>query len=66
MKGIVAVAGFGAAMAALNYVLRRREREGAFDPQSPSSAARPGLRRLFDYGGRGFNRDGIRQVPPER
>lgn len=66
MLTIIAILVFAAVMTAVNVWLRRRERSGDFDPQAPSSAARPGLRWLFDYGPEGFGRDGSRQRPPRR
>lgn len=63
---ILGILAFAAVMAVLRYLLVRREREGDFDPQSPSSAAIPGLRRLFDYSSEGFKHDGSRQRPPQR
>jgi hypothetical protein len=53
-------------MAGLSRLLRKMERDGNFDPQASSSAARPGLRRFLDYSAGGFKRDGNRQLPPER
>lgn len=58
---IVTILLFAAAMAVLNLLLRRREREGGFDSQAPSSAARPGMRLFFD-----FHETGARQRPPPR
>lgn len=58
----VAIAGFVAAMVALNRFLRRHEDDGDFDVP-PSSASRPGLRRLFDFGPKGWGEDGIHQRP---
>lgn len=66
MVGLLAVLGFIGAMAVINRVLRRRERAGDFDPQSPSSAARPGVRRFFDFSSDGWRGDGINQRPPRR
>lgn len=63
MDIVLGIAVFALLMAAVNLALRRMERDGNFDPQAPSSAARPGLRWLFDYGAQGFGRDGIRQRP---
>lgn len=54
-----------AGLVALNRFLRRHESEGAFDA-GPSSAARPGLRRLFDFGPDGWSVDGIDQRPERR
>lgn len=64
MGVILTIAGFAAVMAAVSAWLRRRDRQGDFDPQSPSTAARPGVRWLLDYGPDGFGRDGSRQRPP--
>lgn len=66
MVVILSILGFAAVMVALNYMLRRRERDGDFDPQSPSSAARAGLKTFFDYRRDGFGGDGMRQQPPRR
>lgn len=66
MYALVAIAGFAAAMAILNRRLRRRQRAGDFDPQSPSSAARPGVRRFFDFSRDGWRGDGVNQRPPAR
>lgn len=59
---LIAIAGFGGAMAAVSRYLRRREAEGDFDA-GPSEAAQPGVRHFFDFGARGWSRDGIRQRP---
>lgn len=53
-------------MFVINRVLRSKESAGDFDPQSPSSAARPGLRVLFDFSDAGWRVDGINQRPPPR
>lgn len=66
MAGLLAVVGFAVAMWVLNRVLRRAESDGNFDPGAVSSASRPGLRFFFDYGERGWSRDGNRQRPPDR
>lgn len=58
---IITILLFAAAMAVLNLLLRRREGQGDFDPQAPSSAARPGMRLFFD-----FRETGARQRPPPR
>lgn len=50
----------------VNRVLRAKESAGDFDPQSPSSAARPGLRVLFDFSDDGWRTDGINQRPVPR
>lgn len=63
MDGILAIVGFAVLMAVVNRVFRRMESAGNFDSHVPSSAARPGLRSLFDYGADGFGRDGSRQRP---
>lgn len=65
MDGLLIIAGVAVVMFAVNRLLRRAEASGSFDPQSSSSAARPGLRTLFDFGPDGFGRDGIRQPPTE-
>lgn len=64
MYGLLALAGFAAAMATINWMLRRKERSGDFDPQAPSSAARPGIRRFFDFSSEGWRRYGVNQRPP--
>lgn len=64
MGGLLIILGVAVVMYVVNRLLRRAEDGGSFDPQSPSSAARPGLRTLFDYGPDGFGRDGSRQLPP--
>jgi hypothetical protein len=56
----VAAGAFIAGMGALNRYLRRREEDGSLDVP-PSSASRPGLRRLFDLGPGGWSQDGINQ-----
>ena len=63
MNPLIIIAVFAAALAALARWLGRQEDEGNFDPQAPSSAAQPGLRRLFDYSESGWTRDGVRQDP---
>lgn len=65
MSALLAIAGFAAVLAAVNWRLRRREAAGDFDPQSPSSAARPGVRRFFDYRDEGWRASGVDQRPPE-
>jgi hypothetical protein len=55
---------FVVGLAALNRFLRSRERDGSFDVP-PSAAARPGLRRFFDYGPGGWSEDGIAQRPTD-
>lgn len=65
MDGLLIIAGVAVLMFVLNRLLRRAEASGSFDPQAPSSAARPGLRTLFDFGSEGFGRDGSRQPPAE-
>jgi hypothetical protein len=57
---------FAATMVVINRSLRIGEAAGDFDPQSPSSAARPGLRLFFDYSVNGWRFDGIRQRPVAR
>lgn len=59
---VVIVAAIAVVMFIVNRLLRRAENSGAFDPQAPSAASRPGLRMLLDYGPQGFGRDGIRQT----
>ncbi len=66
MAGFIVIVVFGVAMGVLHRILVRKESEGDFDPQSPSSAARPGLRWFFDYSEDGFGHDGSRQRPPRR
>jgi hypothetical protein len=56
----IVAAAFIAGMGALNRYLRRREEDGSLDVP-PSSASRPGLRRLFDFGPQGWSEDGIGQ-----
>jgi hypothetical protein len=51
-----------AGLVALNRFLRAREEDGSFDA-GPSSASRPGLRRFFDFGPKGWSEDGINQRP---
>lgn len=58
----MAGAGFLAAVVGLGAYLRAREDEGSFDVP-PSSASRPGLRRFFDFGEKGWSEDGINQRP---
>lgn len=65
-EGFAAVVAFVGMLVALAVWFRRRERAGDFDPQAPSSAATPGLRRFFDYSEDGFRNDGSRQRPPRR
>jgi hypothetical protein len=64
MFAVLVALGFVAAMAVVNRLLRRKERAGDLDPQVPSSAARPGVRRLFDGTHEGWRGDGVRQRPP--
>ncbi len=66
MYGILAFAGFAVVLAIINRMLRSRDRTGDFDPQAPSSAARPGLRRFFDFSSEGWRGDGVNQRPPAR
>lgn len=61
MAGLITILGAAVAMYVVNRLLRRAEDSGSFDPQAPSSASRPGLRTLLDFGPQGFGRDGIRQ-----
>jgi hypothetical protein len=53
---------FVGGVVALSRFLRRLDEDGSFDIP-PSSASRPGLRRLFDFGEDGWSRDGINQRP---
>lgn len=62
MGYFLAVAAFVAAMTALSRWLRREESDGAFDP-GPSSVSQPGVRRLFDFGSKGWSEDGVNQRP---
>lgn len=64
MGGLSIILVVAVVMYVVNRLLRRAEDSGSFDPQAPSSAARPGLRTLFDYGPEGFGKDGSRQPPP--
>jgi hypothetical protein len=66
MFAVLVALGFVAVMAVVNRLLRRRERTGDLDPQVPSSAARPGVKRLFDGSRDGWRGDGVRQRPPRR
>ncbi len=66
MYTLFALAAFGSMMAVISHVLRAKERAGDFDPQSPSSAARPGLRLFFDFSSEGWRGDGVNQRPPRR
>lgn len=50
---------------ALSRYLRRFDEDGSFDVP-PSSASRPGLRRLFDFREGGWSEDGIDQRPMPR
>jgi len=63
---LLALTGFAAVMTIINRLLRSRERAGDFDPQTPSSAARPGVRRFFDLSSDGWRGDGVNQRPPRR
>lgn len=54
------VGGFVAGLAGLARWFRQRESDGSFDV-GPSSSARPGLKRLFDFGPGGWTRDGVGQ-----
>jgi hypothetical protein len=47
-------------LTALNRVLRAREQDGSFDA-GRSSASKPGLRRFFDFGPKGWTEDGVNQ-----
>ena len=62
MGYFLAVAAFVAAMTGLSRWLRREEAEGAFEPR-PSSVSQPGVRRLFDFGPKGWSEDGVNQRP---
>jgi len=64
MHGLLAVAGFAAVLVVVSRVLKRSDAAGDFDPQSPSTAARPGLRLFFDFSNEGWRGDGINQRPP--
>ena len=66
MYALLAIAGFAAVMAIIGRVLRTKERAGDFDPQAPSSAARPGVRRFFDLSREGWRGDGVNQRPPRQ
>jgi hypothetical protein len=63
MSPLVVIGGVAAGAWVLNRVLRHREEQGDFDPQVPSSAATPGLRRFLDYSDGGWRHDGSRQRP---
>ncbi|MBN2622675.1 MAG: hypothetical protein JXA83_04875 [Acidimicrobiales bacterium] len=56
---------FVAGVTALSRFLRRFDADGSFDVP-PSSASRPGVRRLFDFGDGGWGEDGINQRPMPR
>ena len=56
------VAGFSITVIAIGWLLRRREADGSFDI-AEGSAARPGIKRLFDFGPGGWSDDGVRQQP---
>ena len=62
MGAMLVVGGFLLVIVALARWSRRREEDGSFDV-GPSSAARPGLKRLFDFGPGGWSRDGRNQRP---
>lgn len=66
MIAVIAFLGFGVVMVIINRALRAKEAAGDFDPQSPSSAARPGVRLLFDFSDDGWRTDGISQRPVPR
>lgn len=66
MGVLITMAVFGGVMIMINRVLRYKEIAGDFDPLSPSSAARPGLRLLFDFSRDGWRGDGVGQLPPRR
>ena len=61
MLGVAAVGGFLVGLLALDRYLRRRDRDGYWDRDWRSSAARPGLKRLLDMSRDGFGGDGINQ-----
>lgn len=46
----------------LGWRLRRREADGSYDV-GQGSAARPGLKRFFDFGPGGWSDDGVNQRP---
>lgn len=54
-----------AGVVGLSRYLRRFDEDGSFEVP-PSSASRPGLRRLFDFGDGGWSEDGINQRPMQR
>ena len=58
---MLVIVGFAAAMAAVNRIVRRLESDGRYEVKSDSTAVRPGVRSLFDYGAGGFSEDGNRQ-----
>lgn len=58
----VVIAGFVVGIVLVGVWLRIQESDGAFDVP-PGAAARPGLKRLFDFGPGGWSDDGIRQRP---
>ncbi|MDX1657904.1 MAG: hypothetical protein R3343_03700 [Nitriliruptorales bacterium] len=62
---IIGIAVFAVLMYLLGRRLRRAEHEGDYDPGGSSSVSRPGVRLFFDYGEKGWHRDGIRQRPEE-
>ncbi len=59
------IALFVLGVTALSRFLRGFDQDGSFDVP-PSSASRPGLRRLFDFGPGGWSEDGINQRPMRR
>jgi hypothetical protein len=61
MAELVAATLFVVALVALNRYLRRRDVAGYWDRDWRSAAARPGLRRFFD-----FKDDGLNQGPVRR
>lgn len=58
----IVLALFLVSVVAVGWYFRRREADGSFD-FGPSSASRPGLKRLFDFGPGGWSDDGVRQRP---
>lgn len=58
----IVLAVFVVAVAAVGWYFRRREADGSFDI-GQGSAARPGVKKLFDFGPGGWSDDGNRQRP---
>ncbi|MEE8599695.1 hypothetical protein [Euzebya tangerina] len=51
---------FIAAIIAIGIWMRRSEASGSYDA-GPSSVSQPGVRKLFDFGPKGWSEDGVNQ-----